>query len=1229
MKKLFFAVLCITVMFMAGTNLKAQEVTLELLPGWNWIAYPYCETVDLTTAFGSFTPMTGDIIKSQYGSSSFRYGQWRGAVQNLNAGEGYHYFSTRTEPVILVFGLPSIPIGPLTVTTSEPTNITSTTATCGGSAVSNDGTSILMKGVCWATHPQPTTNDSYSEDVNAPGDFTTTITELDPETVYYVRAYAVSVKGINYGEELSFTTSSPGILNGLFSVSENNQVYFSQGNLQYQASTNTWRFAENQWDYVGDNTLGTVYENGVKSDNALISSTYDGWIDLFCWGTGNDPTHVSPRPWEVFVDWGINPITNGGNYPNQWLTLSLEELWYLFNSRNTPSGIRFVKAVVNDINGIVLLPDDWQESYYTLNNPNSGNSSYASNTISLDDWALLESYGAVFFPAAGMRYGNIYDSGSRGQYWSCTDMYFDDRGHTMAFSDEGFSIGEGLAYYKDFGQSVRLVQFVQTPSFNINATPNHEEYGSVNGGGVYELGQTCTLTAVPNEGYTFVNWKTDGIVVSTENTYSFTVRSNKNYVANFYENSTYPLTYSYNEDDHTATVTGRVEGVELGELVIPETVLHNGDFYTVTAIGQWAFADCMSLASVSIPNTVTAIGAQAFIYCYNLVSVSLPSGITLIPHGLFQSCGNLASITIPSGVTFISSYAFLECNSLASLTVLAETPPVLDNESLGDIFIDVDKTIPVYIPCGTLEAYQNAEGWNEFTNIVGICPGTITVTASPAEYGTVTGGGSFEGGETCTVTATPNEGYYFLCWMENDQVVSTEATYTFTVTGNRSLTAIFYVTLGEENVVNGDFEQGNVGFTSAFEYNSNLFDAGTYYVDNNASLHHPNFGGHGHGGTGNFMIVNGATIPETNVWTEQLTVTSNTYYTFSTWVCTVAGGSPAVLQFSINGNQIGEVFSAPSQTNTWQHFYVLWYSGNSTTATITILNQNTEGIGNDFGLDDISFREINPVQGGIPEGAINGKFTINENGDQVYFSQGNLQYQASTNTWKFAENQYDYVGSDNSNISSTYDGWIDLFGWGTSGYNHGANCYQPWSISRFYDNYYAYSDSYYNLNDQTGQADWGYNPISNGCNQPNQWRTLTNYEWWFLLYQRTTTSGIRYVKACVNGVNGVILLPDDWSTDIYSLSNTNNNEASFNSNVISASQWTTLENAGAVFLSAAGNRDGTLTNNIGSNGNYWSASNYYGSGSACCMDFNASHLYTTQNYRYCGFSVRVVCPAEN
>ena len=165
---------------------------------------------------------------------------------------------------------------------------------------------------------------------------------------------------------------------------------------------------------------------------------------------------------------------------------------------------------------------------------------------------------------------------------------------------------------------------------------------------------------------------------------------------------------------------------------------------------------------------------------------------------------------------------------------------------------------------------------------------------------------------------------------------------------------------GAESVVNGDFSQGNTGFTSSYEYNSNLWNEGTYYVDSDASLHHENFHGYGHGDNGNFMMVNGAISPGTNVWTEEITVVPNKYYAFSTWACTLAGGASQVarLQFSINGNQIGDIFSAPDQTMVWQQFYELWYSGNSTSATITILNQNTGGDGNDFGLDDISFREL-------------------------------------------------------------------------------------------------------------------------------------------------------------------------------------------------------------------------------------------------------------------------------
>ena len=283
---------------------------------------------------------------------------------------------------------------------------------------------------------------------------------------------------------------------------------------------------------------------------------------------------------------------------------------------------------------------------------------------------------------------------------------------------------------------------------------------------------------------------------------------------------------------------------------------------------------------------------------------------------------------------------------------------------------------------------------------------------------------------------------------------------------------------------------------------------------------------------------------------------------------------------------------------------------------------------------------------GIPEGAINGLFTINENGDQVYFSQGNLQYQASTNIWRFAENQWDYVGGtengiesgnvyeqgvkcDNTLISPTYNGWIDLFGWGTSGYNHGAVCYQPWDISMMGWDYYAYGSDNYNLNDQGGKADWGYNAISNGGNAENLWRTLTIDEWGYVLNARSTTSEIRYAKAQVNGVNGMILLPNDWSSNIYSLSSTNSSGADYSSNTISQSDWNTkFEVNGAVFLPAAFHRDGTYYTCTNYYGDYWSAS-YSPSNSAYSWDFDHTGIgFSNWTCRGRGDSVRLVQDAN-
>lgn len=243
--------------------------------------------------------------------------------------------------------------------------------------------------------------------------------------------------------------------------------------------------------------------------------------------------------------------------------------------------------------------------------------------------------------------------------------------------------------------------------------------------------------------------------------------------------------------------------------------------------------------------------------------------------------------------------------------------------------------------------------------------------------------------------------------------------------------------------------------------------------------------------------------------------------------------------------------------------------------------KNSKGI--NYG-EELSFATKDYLE--PPLGAVNGLFTVAEN-RQVWFSQGNLQYQASIGQWRFAENQYEYIGNDNANIASDCEDWIDLFGWGTSGFDHGADCYQPWSAVTNPDKYWAYGDEGAQLYDRTGKADWGYNDIVG--EGEGQWRTMTMAEWDYLLNQRTTPSGIRFAKAQVKGVNGVIVLPDGWSNSVYYLSNVNQAEASFGSNVISREWNFYLSNNGAVFLPAAGKREGTEVSSAGARGFYFSS----------------------------------------
>ena len=680
MKRGFIIMISLLAMITASRSANAQEVTIDLVPGWNYIAYPYPTTVELDAFLNSITPTNGDIIKSFGNSSLYVNGRWRGGISSLTPGVGYHYFSNNPEIITLVLDNPIVPEESITVITGEPSGITPERATIGGDVTLLTDTHVFMRGVCWDTTSNPDIDGNYFLDGEGEGLFTVTLDELTPGTTYYVRAYAVSDHGIAYGDELSFTTLAyvdlglpSGLLWATCNIGADNPEdygdYFAWGETQPQ-TTYDW----STYQYcMGSNSTLTKYCNN-------SSYGYDGFTD--------DLSTLLPEDDAATANWG-----------HGWRMPTKEEFEELYNNTTV------TWTTQNGVNGRL----------FTASNGNS-----------------------LFLPAAGYRDGsNLYSAGSYGFYWS-SSLYTDN----------------------------------------------------------------------------------------------------------------------------------------------------------------------------------------------------------------------------PSGA------------------------------------------------------------WN----------------------------------------------FYF-------------------------------------------------------------------------------------------------------------------------------------------------------------------YSG----------SYDMYGSGRVYGQ---SVRPVRLGQNSAPTGAINGKFTINEDGDQVYFSQGNLQYQASTDTWKFAENQYDYVGISNSNISSTYSGWIDLFGWGTSGY-HDANDpynvnYEPWSTSitpvNSSYNYEGYGPSTnmtdHNLTGTSANYDWGvYNQISNGGNQSGQWRTLTIAEWQYLFNTRTTASGIRYAKGNVNNVNGVILLPDDWSSSTYSLSGTNTSDAGFSSNTISASQWTSLEEAGAVFMPAAGWRYGASVLEVGSYGIYWSAS-YSGSYYAYYVNFSDSYIGTDDYNRSHGQSVRLVRVAE-
>ena len=260
-----------------------------------------------------------------------------------------------------------------------------------------------------------------------------------------------------------------------------------------------------------------------------------------------------------------------------------------------------------------------------------------------------------------------------------------------------------------------------------------------------------------------------------------------------------------------------------------------------------------------------------------------------------------------------------------------------------------------------------------------------------------------------------------------------------------------------------------------------------------------------------------------------------------------------------------------------------------------------------YSNDRCYWQSIRPVYDARGDETINEPYFSVSETQKVTFSPGNLQYHPANNEWRFAPSQLDYIGDANSNCSSTYNGWLDLFGWSTSATNFG--------VSTSTDE-----------NDYSGSfVDWGTNTIGNDA--PNTWRTLTYDEWEYLLKTRPNASSLKGV-AQVNGVNGLIFLPDNWTcpagVSFKSGSHSSDGEDYYAAyQTFTADQWSKLEAAGAVFQPAAGYRDGSNVGSLQFYGFYWSATGG-DSRSARCLHFDSDGANMGDSVRDYGRSVRLV-----
>ncbi|MDW3196378.1 MAG: matrixin family metalloprotease [Cytophagales bacterium] len=393
------------------------------------------------------------------------------------------------------------------------------------------------------------------------------------------------------------------------------------------------------------------------------------------------------------------------------------------------------------------------------------------------------------------------------------------------WTEDGVEVSTDATYAFTVASARDFVANFVIQSFEISASADPSSGGTVSGSGSYDYGQTATLEATVEPGYDFVNWTADGVEVSTDATYAFTVASARDFVANF-EIQSFAIaasadpssggtvsgngSYDYGQ---TATLAATVEtGYDFlnwteGDVEVSTDASY--EFIVTSARTLVANFEIQSFAIAasadpSSGGTVSGSGTYDYDKTATLVA-SEESGYDFInwtEEGVEVSTDATYEFTVTSARTLVANF------EIQSFDIIASANPSSGGTVSGDGTYDYGKTVTLEATVEPGYAFVNwtedgaevsTDATFEFTvtstrtlvaNFI-IQSFTITASADPSSGGTVSGSGTYDYDKTATLVASEESGYDFINWTEDGTEVSTNATYEFTVTSNRDLVAHF------------------------------------------------------------------------------------------------------------------------------------------------------------------------------------------------------------------------------------------------------------------------------------------------------------------------------------------------------------------------------------------------------------------------------------------------------